>query len=295
MRLGVPFVLGVFLLMPLAHYPVYRVTAHDPSWSAFWAHLRALPFWPSGPLWFLWQLLAFNIAAAALYRFVPGTGDFLGRLSMTARELPSRYFTLLLAISCLAYLPLAWKFKPWEWIQFGPFSLQPGRLLHYLVYFLAGASAGMHGLERGLLSSDGMLAKQWGRWVSGGLAAFLLWIIATALTMQGENAIVPHLGIVADLAFVLSSASVCFGFAAIFLRLAAKPWPAFETISENSYGIYLVHYVFVVWLQYLLLGLTLIAVAEGAIVFTGALMLSWAIAATISRVPIGNRLLGAKR
>src|SRR5262249_61824432 len=68
LRLGVPFVLGVYLLMPVAHYPVYRATAVDPSWSAFWAHWRALPFSPSGPLWFLWQLLLLDTAAAALYR-----------------------------------------------------------------------------------------------------------------------------------------------------------------------------------------------------------------------------------
>src|SRR5436190_8290045 len=71
LRLGVPFVLVVYLLMPVAIYPAYRVTAIDPSWSAYWKHLLALPLWPCGPLWFLWQLLVFNIAAAALYRFVP--------------------------------------------------------------------------------------------------------------------------------------------------------------------------------------------------------------------------------
>src|SRR5438045_2465132 len=71
LRLGVPFVLGVYLLMPIAHYPVYRMSAVDSSWSAFWAHWMALPFWPSGPLWFLWQLLLLDLAAAALYRVAP--------------------------------------------------------------------------------------------------------------------------------------------------------------------------------------------------------------------------------
>ena len=32
LRIGVPFALTVGLLMPLAHYPVYRVTAVDPGW-----------------------------------------------------------------------------------------------------------------------------------------------------------------------------------------------------------------------------------------------------------------------
>jgi len=56
LRLCVPAALAVLLLMPLAHYATYRVTAIDPSFAAYWAHWRALPFWPSGPPWFLWQL-----------------------------------------------------------------------------------------------------------------------------------------------------------------------------------------------------------------------------------------------
>src|SRR6266852_8902919 len=34
LRLGVPFLLGTYLLMPVAYYPVYRLTAVDPGWSA---------------------------------------------------------------------------------------------------------------------------------------------------------------------------------------------------------------------------------------------------------------------
>ena len=92
LRLGVPFLLGVFLLMPVALYPVYRFTAVDPSWSAFWAHLIALPFWPSGPLWFLWFLLALNSAAALLYWLAPRLGEFLGRISAKACRLSRPVF-----------------------------------------------------------------------------------------------------------------------------------------------------------------------------------------------------------
>lgn len=34
LRIGIPFAVAVGVLMPLAHYPVYRVTAVDPSLSA---------------------------------------------------------------------------------------------------------------------------------------------------------------------------------------------------------------------------------------------------------------------
>jgi glucan biosynthesis protein C len=72
LRLGLPFGLAVFLLMPVAHYPVYLVTAVDRSVAAFWQSYLALPFWPSGPPWFLWQLLVLNIVAAGVYRLAPG-------------------------------------------------------------------------------------------------------------------------------------------------------------------------------------------------------------------------------
>ena len=88
LRLGLPFVLGVYLLMPVAHYPVYRVTAVDPSWSAFWAHWTALPFWASGQLWFLWQLLALNAVAAGLFAVVPKAGDFLAVFRPVPESIP---------------------------------------------------------------------------------------------------------------------------------------------------------------------------------------------------------------
>jgi len=64
----VPFVFAVTVVMPIALYPVYRVTAIDPTPVAYAGHLLALPFWPNGPLWFLWLLLALTIAAAGLRR-----------------------------------------------------------------------------------------------------------------------------------------------------------------------------------------------------------------------------------
>jgi glucans biosynthesis protein C len=78
------------------------------------------------------------------------------------------------------------------------------------------------------------------------------------------------------------------------LRTTRRHRPISESFADNAYGIYLVHYVFVLWLQYSLLGVALFAVAKGAIVFTGALALSWATTAAMCRLPIGARLMGRK-
>ena len=46
---------------------------------------------------------------------------------------------------------------------------------------------------------------------------------------------------------------------------------ALDSLSANAYGMYLVHYVFVVWLQFALLDVALFAVGKAAIVFVGTL------------------------
>src|SRR6476619_3212269 len=68
LRLGLPFAAVVIFLVPLAHYPTYLQTAADTSLADFWRHWRQLPFWPSGPMWFLWILLVGDLLAVGLYQ-----------------------------------------------------------------------------------------------------------------------------------------------------------------------------------------------------------------------------------
>src|SRR5262249_31495953 len=209
---------------------------------------------------------AFNVGAAAIYRYAPHWGGVLGRWSSSARLDPARYFFGLVTISALAYVPLALLFDPWRWFEYGIFAFQISRPIHYAVYFLAWLGVGIYGLERGLLAPDGMLAQRWRGWLAAAAVAFALWLGTTALSIDeaaGKSAIVQ---IAAHLAFVLSCASSCFALFAMFLRFGTRS-PFLESAAENSYGMYLVHYVFVVWLQYAMLGVALPAIVKGALVF----------------------------
>ncbi|HZM11115.1 MAG TPA: hypothetical protein VFC15_12990, partial [Candidatus Limnocylindrales bacterium] len=67
------------------------------------------------------------------------------------------------------------------------------------------------------------------------------------------------------------------------------------SLSANAYGIYLVHYVFAIWLQYALLDTGLLAIGKAAIVFGGTLIMSWAITAGLGTVPFVSKLVTAKR
>src|SRR5438128_9239878 len=65
LRIGVPFLVVAFLLMPVAQYPTYLQTATDPSIAGFLRPLLGLPFLPSRAVWFLWALLLWGVLPAA--------------------------------------------------------------------------------------------------------------------------------------------------------------------------------------------------------------------------------------
>jgi hypothetical protein len=292
MRLGLPLIPAVFVLMPIALYPAYRATAAEPSVTEYVQQWMALPFWPCGPQWFIWQLLALNIAAALIHRFAPGIGDILGKWTDLVRAHPGRFFIALVAASAVAYVPLALAVSPWSWFQYGPFAFQSARPLHYSIYFFAGLAVGAHGLDRGLLATDGALARRWPLWLAVALLTFLLWIGPTAWLMEPGHADSIGIQVAADLGFTLACAAGGMFVLALVLHFATGHRRILDSLSESAYGMYLVHYVFVVWLQYALLSVPMPAIVKAAIVFAGTLVLSWGMTAAIRSVPLGARLIG---
>ena len=94
---------------------------------------------------------------------------------------------------------------------------------------------------------------------------------------------------VSGIAMVVCCATFSFAWLAVFLRFFRRPNPVMNSLTANSYGIYLAHYVFVNWLDYALLGPGLPAGAKFAIAFVGAALLSWLTAALFSRLGRGRR------
>ena len=294
LRLGLPFAVVVSVLMPLANYPTYLQTAADPSFVAFWRHWLALPFWPCGPMWFLWLLLTADFAAAGLHRYAPRWGEVLIRWSSSAGAHPMQYFAGLLTASAIAYVPLAVAFTPAAWFAFGPLGFQFSRPLHYAVYFFAGVGIGACGIERGLFARDGALVRRWAAWAVAAPVSLLGWMALTALTMGAPGSTSLGLRILDDLSFVLACLSSCFAVLGLVLRFAGRS-AILDGLKRDAYGMYLVHYVFVVWLQFALLGVGLAAFAKGSLVFGGTLLLSWGTIAVIRQIPAAAQVIGAGR
>jgi len=224
-------------------------------------------------------LLAFNCLSTLLYRVAPLLGGFVrGRLNIILGH-PVAFFGVLLGISIIVYLPIAIIVGPLRWIGIGPFNAQAGRILLYLVYFLTGTAVGAIGIDRSVFKTDGALAKRWLGWVAVGLMSFTVFIIMVVVVTPMERTIV------SEIAFVVCCWAIVSGMTGLFLRFAKRRVRIFDSLSENSYGIYIVHYVFVTWLQYLLLGSGLAPLVKGIVVFVGTLTLSWVLVASIRHIP----------
>ena len=295
LRLGLPFVLIVAILMPPTLYPTYLQTASEPGPAAYWRHWLALPFWPCGPMWFLWLLMVGDFMAAALHRFAPSLGGLLIRVSSIAEVRPARYLVGFVFVSVFAYVPLAIAFTPAAWFQQGPFAFQISRPLHYALYFFAGVGLGVGGVERGLLAVDGPLVRQWPLWVIAASISLVTWMGLAGLTMAQGASFSLGLQIPADLSFVLACFASCCAVLALVLRFAARRLPLLAGLRNSAYGMYLVHYLFVVWLQFAMLGATLPAVIKAAAVFGGTLLLSWGTVAALRRLPSVAQVIGAER
>ena len=240
------------------------------------------PVWPAGPLWFLWQLLAYDLILAGFFLLIPRSAQALAHFAAHSSISSRRCFVILLVFSAGAYIPLALIFGPWSWIYFGPTAIQPDRVLRYGIYFLAGAGIGAYGLQNGLLSTDGPLARHWRVWLAAAAGSFLLWMICMAPLRDGDSGMLLSFAAYFTVALLVTSA--CFCFIAVSLRFATGQSAICNSLSDNAYRIYGVHYVFIVWLQYLLLDATLPAIVKGTSVFVGTLALSWGVAAALGQV-----------
>jgi peptidoglycan/LPS O-acetylase OafA/YrhL len=296
LRLGVPFAVVAGILMPLAYYPSYAATGADPGFLAYARAWLSLGFWPSGPAWFIWLLLVFDAVAAGIYVLRRRwTANAQARRPLGVHGRPTAFVAILLVVSALVYVPMALAFGAERWLTLGPFSFQASRPLLYATYFLVGLQMGAFGMDSGLLARSAGLARRWPIWLAAGLAAYALRlavIVMLVLPVAAAHRPLPlTLRLLSDLTLVLCCSTISFAFIALFRRFAVGRQPIFDSLSASSYGMYLIHYPVVVWLQFALLAAALGPIEKGVIVSLGAVILSWGLVVALRRVPVIARVL----
>lgn len=293
LRLGLPFIVAALVLMPLAYYSL-EIRHSDISFGDFWWKTVTVGPWPSGPVWFVWVLLAFDVIAALLFRLAPNCLVPINRLAQIAFTRPALFFAFFFAITALAYVPMRLTFGVNKWFEFGPFSVQASRVFFYACYFFVGAGVGLANVQQGLLASSGDLAKRWGAWA---LAAFAAYLAIVALVYD-RRVLLPNPDVLPDwwqfayaFALPLFSAAIAFAILAWFIHFDRPGWGILDAMHPAAYGIFLIHYVPVLWTQYWLLSFDRSAYAKALISFVVGLGASWAVTLALLRLPGARRVL----
>lgn len=294
LRLGLPFAIAAVTVIPIAYYAISLRQHPEIGFSEFWWKMVTAGPWPSGPIWFVWVLLAFDLTASMLYRVSAHLVDPINRLSLRGFDRPAIFFLFVLAVSVAVYVPALLYFGPSHWFELGPFSVQASRVFLYAAYFFIGAGIGAANFERGVLGGDGRLAKSsWG-WILATLIPYcLLWVmIYIKREILGNPSPQPQWYLaIYGFFFVAFSATILFAILAYFLRFKTSGWSVLDPMQGDAYGMFLVHYPIALWLQYWLFDYDLPAIIKAAIGLVLTIALSWALTAALRKIPGATRVL----
>jgi len=292
-RLGIPFLLSIFVVMPAAYYRYYHT---EYGFLDFYRHMVTTGPWSAGSAWFLWVLLAFDAVAALLFAAAPKAIGAWRRLVDALHDRPLAAFAAFLVFSIVLYLPLHLMFGASSWLTPGhyPMPIQTSRILLYAGYFFVGVAVGAAGLRAGLLAEDGSLARRWPVWLGWGLifyAAILLlvWVHHSGLIDLKDPPLWWHIAY--GLSFAMFGAAMTVAVPAIFLRFARTSFPLLDAMQPSAYGIYLLHFIPLIWLQYLVYAPALPAFVKFLIVFAGTLSISWTATVLLRKIPIAARMI----
>ncbi|MGH6739162.1 MAG: acyltransferase family protein [Bradyrhizobium sp.] len=299
-RLGVPYLISIFVLMPIAYYPTF-LRYHLPGTTDFnffhflWRVFTVGP-WPSGPAWFIWVLLAFDTIVALLWKIAPGAIEGLGRAIYALRYRPGFALVAFVAFSIIIYLPMRLWVGDAAWLEPGgyPLPIQTSRIFLYSGYFLVGVGIGAMDLRSGVFAENGELAARWKIWLAVALV-FYGGILALVYTkhnvLPDPNVQPPWWRTAYGLAFALFSGAMAFAEPGFFLRFAKTPLRLLDAMRPSAYGIFLVHYIFIIWLQYVVYDPAWSPFVKFAIVFAGTLAGSWATVILLRKIPAIGRMI----
>ena len=255
-RLGLPIVIFAFAVFPIMIYLLNGFT----SFGSFYLGTYLSPGAPDGTgltfghLWFLEQLLIFS----GLYVAWRVATD--RRISLPKVKFPGDLAIVAFAVVMgLAMFAVRIVSPINHWIPV--LSFEPAHYPEYVALFVVGVLAYRNDWFRTLPAATG---RKWGNIaILLGVALFVLFIIfGGSLTSGGPT--------VASLAMSLWEAfmcvSMCIALVALFRGRFNIQGKVAKALSDSSFTVYLIHIPVIVFLQYMLIGVSLPNLAKFAIV-----------------------------
>lgn len=263
-RIALPLVLALFTIVPLIWIVAIVAGAEQGGEDAPPAgdgaappHPLAIMAWMAlrfplfGHLWFLWYLCWLVLGFALVAWFAKRT-PLAARLGRLTRPSAATRLFLSSAGALVWLVPItAVSFACMDWTRaepgFGPDTSaalvpMPGILLHYAIFFAAGAL--FHEIPDAL---DGFSR----RWIIAAVAALAIFPIATSFAYGAPwtRAILPSALFHSVLAWTgqaLYAWLMCIACIGLFARFASEERPAVRYLADSAYWLYLVHLPLVV-------------------------------------------------
>ncbi|MFS0910809.1 acyltransferase [Microbacterium sp. 179-I 3D2 NHS] len=257
-RLGIPLVLFVLLLRPLALLP--GAIAGDAEARGVDVLTYVLVGGDPGPAWFLEVLLVFSLGAALIRRVIGK------RESRVAVAKASPLWGLLAFAAVLVAATVLWQRVVPDGSYWPVVGLPtPAYLMQYLAMFLVGIVAA----RRGWLQS----VPRW-------------WIWPAAALMAG-GAVCSALGPAATpIANPLFATGAIVTAVIVFRRFADGPLSrGWSFLAENAFAVYVLHAPVVVAVSALLVPLALPAWGKATLLFAIAAPVTWLLAAALRAIP----------
>lgn len=288
-RLLLPFLIGGTTLMLLAYFPSYYIAKNDTSLTNYIKDFFTIEAWPVGPPWFIWVLFAFNLLFALLYPLVRRPFENIAKNIAPIPNSPARLFLLFYILTWILYVPIAYTIGAGTWTGWGPFDFQLSRILAYFGYFLLGSLVGAY-------SPIAPVTKHWKPWIAIALFCY------TVLTLNSIFHLTSHAVQTQTITqftgwmlyytlYVASCTASCIAFLIVFRNKVNTASPGWTSLSQNAYLIYLLHYPFVTWTQFLLLKADIPAVLKFLLVFLFSLLACWGLSSLLRRIPLFKKYL----
>lgn len=288
-RLFLPFILGGTALMLLAYFPSFYLAHSSTNIKAYVVDFFTVEQWPVGPPWFIWVLFVFNLLLLLFHPLIRRSQAKLESFFRFFHAKPFLFWLVFYAFTWLLYVPLAYRIGANTWTGLGPFDFQVSRAPWYFGYFMLGVLIGNTNFNQGIFAEDGVLVKNWRGWIVLAVVAYTLISVNSvyqplAKMVQAQQLPAFSAWMIYYSIYVASATFSCLAFITAFRSQIGKVIPWWDNLAENAYMIYLLHYVFITWIQFALLDVNLPAGLKFLLTFILSLALSWTLSAWLRRI-----------
>jgi glucan biosynthesis protein C len=289
LRLGIPLIIFIFVLSPVASIGYWQMPASltgittPLTWQAY-PHLLGM-----GPLWFVAMLLIFDFGYAAWRMLTKNRTSY----SMGKSSLPSYLLigVFILALALVSYLVRIVVPMGKEVLDFPTLSYLP----QYLSLFVSGTVASRHHWFRTLHSSMGLAG-----FVTALVAGVLLFPLAFSghlFSLELTPALANSLGnghwqsAVYSLWDSTFAVGICLGVITLFRRFFDGQGRYGRFLSQHSFTVYIIHAPVIVFLAVSLKRIELENLLKFGLTAAIGVPLCFAVAYFVRKIPLASRIL----